>query len=265
MSNELKMVDLSSNNGPVNLKALWHAGFRVLTLKATEGTNYAWSDSHALAKQWHSFGGIVGHYHFLHPGTYSSGTQQADWFWDHVNLDVAPSDFLIVDVETNGETNAEVQAFIDRVHEHAPNTRGLVYGPEYFLRDDAKARPAFGWGVWVADYSGGVDFIPPGWATWTAWQYTQSGSVPGVSGNVDISNIRRSLTEPTLWFGDKLFPVVNAKRALQKAGYKGFVINNDYGWGFRRAVHSFKKRHGYVNTSGRFINQRFWNDIRNYM
>ena len=38
-------------------------------------------------------------------------------------------------------------------------------------------------------------FVPPAWRDWTLWQYTGTGRVEGVSGNVDRSRFRGTLAE----------------------------------------------------------------------
>jgi GH25 family lysozyme M1 (1,4-beta-N-acetylmuramidase) len=186
------MVDLSSNNPAPDLKAHWDAGYRVLCLKVTEGTGYAWTASHRLAAEWHSFGldAVVWHYHFLHPGTTASGAKQADWFWAHVRGDLRAGDRVVCDVETAGETGGEVAAFWARYVTHDPRTPRVDYGSPYFLRDHG-IRPQHGEALWLAQYAARVSFIPPGWTSYLAWQYTQTArGVPGMRGAVDQSHLK---------------------------------------------------------------------------
>ena len=189
------MVDLSSNNPLPNLKLHYDAGYRLLCLKVTEGTNYAWSASHSLAALWHSYGvdAWLWHYHFLHPGSVASGAQQADWFWAHVRTDiVAGRDRVVCDAETQGETGTELDAFWARYMTHDPHTPRVDYGGPYFFRDNG-LRPHHDEDLWIAEYGSRVSFIPPGWTTWLAWQFTQSATgVPGMSGQVDQSHLAPS-------------------------------------------------------------------------
>ncbi|TVZ05131.1 hypothetical protein EAS64_11035 [Trebonia kvetii] len=41
--------------------------------------------------------------------------------------------------------------------------------------------------LWVAAYRSGSPEMPAGWGTWTFWQYTSRGSVPGIVGHADVS------------------------------------------------------------------------------
>lgn len=261
---ELLSVDLSSHNTVTNLRAVWNAGIRVLGLKATEGTNYDWSSSNTLADEWHSWGGFVNRYHFMHPGNVGYGAQQADWFVKniagHYNQRL---DLLTVDHETSGESDAEVGAFIDRVMAHYPHARGLQYAYESFF-SSAHITRHHGWGLWVADYSAHVGSTPVGWPTWDLWQYTSTGSIPGIQGNVDISRVQRHIIQPTLHQGDNNFAVLDAKRMLRKAGFHTFVMNGVYGWGTVRAVKAFKQRHG-LNNDGTTIGGACWNALNHYL
>lgn len=203
------MIDLSSNNAPPDLKAHWAAGYRTLALKASEATTYRWADHGRLADEWHSFGGKVIHYHFLHPG---SGALQAANFLAAVRGHLHSRDRVCVDVETPGVTDQTVQVFIERVHQRHPRVKGLIYGPPYFLRDN-HIRPHRRWGLWLADYGQRPSLIPPGWLRWTAWQYTDRAKVPGVPTPVDQSHIRRTLLPRTDFLG---VPVTTIRRLLSR-------------------------------------------------
>ena len=42
--------------------------------------------------------------------------------------------------------------------------------------------------LWIADYRGNeAPEVPGGWPTWTFWQTTDSGSIPGIRGNTDVN------------------------------------------------------------------------------
>lgn len=265
------MVDLSSNNPRPDLDQMWKAGFRVLCLKVSESTNYVWLESADLAKRWQHKGGIVHHYHFLRPGpgdtaSTISGTNQAEWYWQHVRHLLGPADLFVVDVEVQGVDAKEVNAFIDRLHDLDPGRSGLIYGPPYFLRDH-KIKPHRGWGLWLATYTAQVAFLPPGWKYWSAWQYTDHGKVPGCPSPVDVSRLHRAMIEPTLHRGDQLFAVVDLKRALHRAGYRGMSLrSNKYGSGTARAVSKFKQQQGWTRRpSGNIVGRRMWTALHKHM
>ena len=41
--------------------------------------------------------------------------------------------------------------------------------------------------LWIASYDTSSPSLPSGWPSWTLWQFTSSGSIPGISGDVDVS------------------------------------------------------------------------------
>jgi GH25 family lysozyme M1 (1,4-beta-N-acetylmuramidase) len=54
---------------------------------------------------------------------------------------------------------------------------------------DASALAAYP--LWVAHYTGAPQpALPPGWNAWTIWQYTGSGAIAGITGQVDIDRFQ---------------------------------------------------------------------------
>lgn len=192
-------VDLSSNN-PVpsrrRLRRHYKAGRRLLVLKVSQGTGYTWSDSHQLSEWWHQLGGVVGHYHWTSPGGAAYGTQQADYFWDHVQHDLADGDLLIEDLEQQGATEAEHAAFQARltllVRRSKLKLTRWTYSGVYFL-ESIHAKP-HGTKFWGAGYPT-LPPTPPGW-TLVAHQYTDKASAPGLAGSLDQSRLLAPLPHP---------------------------------------------------------------------
>lgn len=267
-SNRRRMIDVSSNNGRLDVAAHWKAGHRLLMRKVTEGTSYIWREGAALASAWHRRGGIMWHYAYLRAGI--PGRAQADFFWRAAKADVRHYDRVVADVEAQFETYRQWQPgeaarcfrdFADRMHELAPHLAGVTYGPPYFLKD-AGVRPVHGWGLQVADYDGPVDLLPSGWKSWLAHQFTQTGHAAGIAGEVDISQLRLPALRPTLAAGDRCFAVVDAKHLLRRAGYRGFLLSsNYYGSGFRRAVAKYKRDHRFANKSGAVFGRQMWRHL----
>jgi GH25 family lysozyme M1 (1,4-beta-N-acetylmuramidase) len=191
VTNALLMVDLSSNNGPADLKAHYKAGYRTLALKATEGTTYTWADNGAMADRWHKLGGNVVHYHFARPAGRSgiAAVTQARYFLAAIRDHWKTGDRIALDAEVTGIDAAFVTAFIDTCNTH-PDWPGLVYSYASFL-DTAKIQPSHGWGLWLADYSSKTPPAPvKGWKRLDIWQFTRTAiGVPGMSSAVDQSHL----------------------------------------------------------------------------
>jgi lysozyme len=134
-----------------------------------------------------SAGLIRGAYHFGRPG--SDPTTQANRFVNVVKP-VSGDLQLVLDIEaTDGKTPSQVRSwivtFINRV-KTLTGRPGIIYTGFYFWRDSAGNGSNLNCPLWLAAYvSNPAAYVPAAWSTWSFWQYTSSGSVSGVSGNVD--------------------------------------------------------------------------------
>lgn len=263
MSEVLSMADVSSNNGlPSNIKALtaklqelWNEGSRILGVKSTEGTAYTWSLSHDVCRIWHSFGGVVNHYHFGHPGSNALGKSQADFFWSHTKGDFVHGDTWTFDAETKGESTSEIVGFTDRMIDHwNVKSEHYVYGGAYFFRDN-KITMYRGALLWLAAYGSKVPFIPPTFKDWAIWQNEDNHVFAGI-GKADHSILKPHVIHLNIVKGDTNFAVERLAKLLKAHGYKGFVVNQSYGIGKRRAVNKFKKAQGWHQDGE--VGTRMW-------
>ena len=49
--------------------------------------------------------------------------------------------------------------------------------------------------LWLARYADIPGFLPGGWRTWSFWQFTAKGRVPGIDGEVDLNLSCGRITE----------------------------------------------------------------------
>ena len=71
----------------------------------------------------------------------------------------------------------------------------IVYVGYYFWRDNVGNPTDIGanYRLWLPSYPADPNsttfrpLVPAGWSTWTFWQYTSTGTVPGISGSVDVN------------------------------------------------------------------------------
>lgn len=181
-------IDAASYQGNVSWSRVKGAGLTFGFEKATEGTTYT---NPYFAGNWanmKSAGIIRGAYHYGHPST--SATSQADYFVNTVKP-VSGDLQLALDIETTDGLGPAavwswVQAFIARI-KYRTGRPGIIYTGFYFWRDSV-GNPTnnLNCPLWLAAYvSDPTPYVPRAWSTWSFWQYTSSGSVPGVSGAVD--------------------------------------------------------------------------------
>jgi GH25 family lysozyme M1 (1,4-beta-N-acetylmuramidase) len=73
----------------------------------------------------------------------------------------------------------------------------IVYMSPWFAAEMLKSGPALArFPIWIAQYTeAGMPTVPKPWNTWTFWQYSQSGKLPGVAGSLDLDRFQGSLDD----------------------------------------------------------------------
>jgi GH25 family lysozyme M1 (1,4-beta-N-acetylmuramidase) len=203
-------VDCSRHQGTVNWAAVRAAGHQFAILKLTDSTAYAyafWGRENIPKAR--AAGLIVGAYHWL--DAYPSGAPkdpvgQARYFVDQINASGGPKDLIaVVDVEVERNSAGtvvslpkidSVRAFANEFHRLLPGKTLLIYTGRWYWRDmignpnGADIGP-----LWHSEYETSSSEIADGpemdvyggWPGCTIWQYTSTGSVPGVGGNCDVN------------------------------------------------------------------------------
>jgi GH25 family lysozyme M1 (1,4-beta-N-acetylmuramidase) len=203
-STMLNGVDVASFQHPggaaINWATVHGAGYDFAAIKATEGNYYVnkyYANDAAAAT---AAGMYVAAYHFANPPK-SSGTAQADYAVQnagnyHVGGHYLP---LALDVEYDpyssnecyGLSPTQMVSWISDFMTEATTLTGaapIIYTPRDWWDTCTANSTAFGKDLlWVPAYSAGSPgTLPAGWSTWMMWQYTSSGTVPGISGPVDL-------------------------------------------------------------------------------
>jgi lysozyme len=150
-------------------------------------------------------GFLWGAYHF---GTGDeSGKDQAQFFLDTVKPD--KQTLCAIDFETNPSgtqmTLAEMLDWIAAV-EQATGRPPVVYGGKSLLFPDIASTPEPALAkcpLWLAQYTSAPAPSPipqQVWKTWTLWQYTETGTVDGITVNVDRERFNGTADELTAWW-----------------------------------------------------------------
>jgi GH25 family lysozyme M1 (1,4-beta-N-acetylmuramidase) len=204
----LNGIDVSNHQGNVNWASIRSAGITFAFAKATEGTGFIDAFINQNIAGMKRNGIIPGAYHFGHPG--SDPTTQANLFTNVVR-NANGGTFsgllqLVLDLEvTDGRTPAQVwawtQTFVARVK--AVTGRPCIIYTGFFFWRDSVGNPNnnLNCPLWLAAYvSNPNNFVPQAWSGvgWAFWQYTASGSVPGVSGNVDRDQFKNGGSYPNI-------------------------------------------------------------------
>jgi hypothetical protein len=101
----------------------------------------------------------------------------------------------VLDLEdTGGLTPADLiawtQSFLSTT-QSLTNRIPMIYTSPNFWRTNLNNSTAFtAYPLWIAQWTSATtpSFpLPGGWTSWTFWQYTDAGSIPGIGGRVDVS------------------------------------------------------------------------------
>jgi GH25 family lysozyme M1 (1,4-beta-N-acetylmuramidase) len=211
-------IDVSSYQGAPNWSSIKGAGISFAWAKATEGTYYIDADFTYNANNGKSAGVVMGAYHFARPDLTSPGSE-ASYFWNQAGSYIkadGKSLMPMLDMETwNGVVGAS--SYSDWANQWCnaivsdANGAGVKIKP--FIYVSACNACYFnssvsGWNSDIANYNGQNPQTGGPWnvcgscavwgsGVWTAWQFTSSGSVSGVSGNVDMDVLGGSLAAVT--------------------------------------------------------------------
>jgi len=182
-----RVIDLSHHNTiPESLQAAKDAGVWGIIHKLTEGTSFTddkVQGRYFLAGQ---AGMLWGLYHFIRPGRIE---EQAQFFVDQANaLEVADDDTLyVLDYEDAGVSLDDALEFMRKVEELTGHVPVLYSG--HVLKEALGGKPnpeISDYLLWLAQYSS-APTLPVGFDSYWLWQFTESGSVPGISPPVDCN------------------------------------------------------------------------------
>ena len=189
-------IDVSHYQGTIDWGLVAEAGKVFTFIKATEGTSEVdpqfqanWSGANAAA------GLLRGAYHFYQPG--ADPHQQAESFLSVVQPgpgDLPPA----LDVETAGEPSeiiAGIQVWLAAVEQATGRAPILYTNPSFWAGLGAGASSFGRFPLWIAEYGVTAPRVPEGWPTWTFWQFSESGSVSGIEGPVDIDVYQGTLQD----------------------------------------------------------------------
>lgn len=193
-------IDVSKWQGVIDWARVRAAGKHYAIAKATEGIGYE-DPSYDRNKAGARANGLaVGAYHFARPGTGNNPVREADWFIATAGYErgmLIPA----LDLEVSGGLGATaltswVKAWLGRVYERL-GVRAMIYTSPSFWRNNMNDSRWFadnGYGIlWVAHWNVASPSVPAsnwGGRSWTFWQYSSQGRVPGIEGDVDLNRYR---------------------------------------------------------------------------
>lgn len=178
-------IDVSHHQGAIDFGKVKASGIGFAVVKATEGVGFTDPLFAAYRRQARAAGLIVGIYHFARAG---DAAAEAAYFLRVVGA-LQPGEFLVLDWEVPAtDPPGWCKAWLDAVHA-ATGVKPLIYLNQSAMRGwnwtDGVVRGDYG--LWLAVYDNST--AQPAVSQWAAAamkQYSDRGTVPGISGGVDL-------------------------------------------------------------------------------
>jgi lysozyme len=215
-------IDVSRWQGDINWTSVKNSGIQFAFAKATEGVDFVDIEYHQNMQGARAAGVYIGPYHFCRidslngvpftsydgapflPGTnpYIDAVSEANDFIDAIRPYYRTGQHLppVADVERQPDfatialerafVSNWVQLFSDTV-DNALGVRPIVYTSRSSANTYFTSNVAAGHELWISWWKGTGTTSPPLqsdtplWNRWLFWQWTESGTTPGIAGDVD--------------------------------------------------------------------------------
>jgi GH25 family lysozyme M1 (1,4-beta-N-acetylmuramidase) len=198
-------VDVASwqhpGGAPIDWGAVRASGQTFALVKATQGTTYT---NPYFVADWNgaaAAGLYRGAYHYAVPALpLSTALDQARYFVSKTGSMTGGVDLpAVLDLEENGGLGPGDLAQWTRIWlgevQRLTGKAPILYTGYYFWRDQVGNPTDIGaaYRLWLPSYPNDPNsttfrpLVPAGWGTWTFWQYTNAGSVPGIPAAVDVN------------------------------------------------------------------------------
>lgn len=180
-------IDVSYYQEAIQWKRVRKAGVLFAFIRVSDGSTFP---DPRFAQNWQGAGkvGLLrGAYQYFRPE--ESAVAQADLLITALGRDrgeLPP----VLDVEDAGgrspkQISRAIEQWVARVREKLGVEPILYTGPDFWKtrvgNADHTTQP-----LWLAHYTQDCPTVPAPWTTWTFWQYTDRGKVPGIVGPVDL-------------------------------------------------------------------------------
>jgi GH25 family lysozyme M1 (1,4-beta-N-acetylmuramidase) len=202
----LKGIDISVYQGSPDFNKLKGKVDFIFT-KVTEGTDYINAQFKNCQEQCRKLGIPLGYYHFGKPDLGNKAVDEAKYFVKTIG-EIKPGEILALDIEVPYKELAKwSKEFLDTLSGLLGGYKPLIYlNLNQITNNNWKPIVDANYGLWIAYYHQNLpDNLP--WKTVAFHQYTSSGNIDGIKGNVDLN----------YFYG--------SKEALVKYGYKGVQEN----------------------------------------
>ena len=194
-------IDVSYYQGTIDWPAVAATDIRFAVVRLSDGVGTRDSQFVRNWQESRRAGLIRGFYQYFRAS--AGGAAQAQLAVDRLaeaggfqNSDLPP----VLDIETlDGRTAAQVAAeatiWVDAMRE-ATGKEPIIYTGAYFWDDNGLPDSLNTQPLWTANYTTNpCPWTSDSWDRWTLWQYTDSGTVSGIAGPVDLDYFAGTLDD----------------------------------------------------------------------
>jgi lysozyme len=193
----LKGVDVSEYQGAVDWGSVAASGVDFAIARVSDGTDTVDPD---FATNWSGIkaaGLVRGVYQFFRAS--QDPTAQANLLVKQVGTldpgDLSPvADVEVLDGESGATLVANLNTWVSAI-KSATGRTPIIYASPGFWDDLPDTGSFSSLGSWVADWGPSCPDTSTPWTNWQFWQYSDSGSVPGIGGAVDLDLFNGTLAQ----------------------------------------------------------------------
>lgn len=188
-------IDVSDWQGYINYSQVKDSGIDVVYIKASQGNSIIDSYFRTNYNNAKANGLKVGLYHFLTATSPQEAEEQAEYFTSVIS-GTSPDCKLAMDFEVFGNLNTEQIneisfTFLQKVQE-LTGKEVIVYSDASNASNTFSSQLANSYPLWVAEY--GVNTPRTGnWSSYEGFQYSDTGTVPGISGYTDLDTFTEEI------------------------------------------------------------------------
>lgn len=217
-------IDISNWQGSVNFSEVKNSGIQIVYIKATEGDYYTDPYLQEFYDGAKDNGLLVGFYHFFSLST--SALSQAQYFVNAIS-GLSSECRLVLDLEESGGYSAgELSKIAVEFLSQVKKLSGLEVAI-YTYASFANNNITTGYGLenyplWIAEYGSNAPESNPIWGdNYAGWQYSDTGTVSGISTNVDLDTFNSGILQgsSTVVPGDR-------KEESKQSGVKYYVVQS---------------------------------------
>jgi lysozyme len=196
---DIAVIDISHwQADPIDWAKIKASGVVGVILKCTESNNYVDKTFRKRYDAALAAGLAVSTYHFLRPG---SMVAQMNYYLN--NLKPRQGERVCLDHEDAGVSLADLESCVTYLETDSRDLQVTIYSGNVIKEQlgnkhsDVLAETS----LWLAQYSSTPSWPTGTWDSWTLWQYTDKGAVPGINGNIDCNKFNGSAANCALWLG----------------------------------------------------------------